>query len=76
MSETAEVIQLHKGNGGRKDLYEMGEIPPMGHLPSKMYAWAIRHCASGMARRLGEQSMQVEVVPTPDPRLPTRWSSS
>jgi crotonyl-CoA carboxylase/reductase len=26
----------------KKDLYEMGEIPPMGHVPPKMYAWAIR----------------------------------
>ena len=26
----------------RKDLYEVGEIPPLGHVPSKMYAWAIR----------------------------------
>ena len=63
MSETAEVIQLHKGNGGRKDLYEIGEIPPMGHLPSKMYAWAIRRERHGPP----EQSMQVEVVPTPQP---------
>ncbi|MEM9427304.1 MAG: crotonyl-CoA carboxylase/reductase [Pseudomonadota bacterium] len=26
----------------KKDLYDMGEIPPMGHLPEKMHAWAIR----------------------------------
>src|SRR5512147_522831 len=63
MSEAAEVIQLHKGNGGRKYLYEVGEIPPMGHLPSKMYAWAIRRERHGPP----EQSMQVEVVPTPVP---------
>ena len=25
-----------------KDLYELGEIPPLGHVPQKMYAWAIR----------------------------------
>ena len=25
-----------------KDLYEVGEIPPMGFVPKKMYAWAIR----------------------------------
>ena len=25
-----------------KDLYELGEIPPMGYVPKKMYAWAIR----------------------------------
>jgi crotonyl-CoA carboxylase/reductase len=26
----------------KKDLYEMGEIPPLGHVPKNMYAWAIR----------------------------------
>jgi len=25
-----------------KDLYEIGEIPPLGHVPSRMYAWCIR----------------------------------
>ena len=25
-----------------KDLYEVGEIPPLGHVPKQMYAWAIR----------------------------------
>jgi crotonyl-CoA carboxylase/reductase len=26
----------------KKDLYEVGEIPPLGHVPDTMYAWAIR----------------------------------
>ena len=26
----------------KKDLYEMGEMPPLGHVPRQMYAWAIR----------------------------------
>ena len=26
----------------KKDLYEMGEMPPLGHVPKQMYAWAIR----------------------------------
>ena len=26
----------------KKDLYELGEMPPMGHVPKQMYAWAIR----------------------------------
>ena len=51
MSETAEVIQLHKGNGGRKDLYEVGEIPPLGYLPPKMYAWAIRRERHGSGQQ-------------------------
>ena len=46
--------------GQLKDLYEMGEIPPLGHVPSKMYAWAIRRERHGPP----EQSFQLEVVPT------------
>ena len=26
----------------KKDLYEVGEMPPMGHVPKQMYAWTIR----------------------------------
>ena len=44
-----------------KDLYDVGEIPPMGHVPAKMHAWAIRR------ERHGEPNtaMQLEVVETP-----------
>ncbi len=45
---------------GPKDLYEIGEIPPLGHVPAKMHAWAIRKERHGPP----EQSMQLEVVPT------------
>ncbi|MEN8832694.1 MAG: crotonyl-CoA carboxylase/reductase [Pacificibacter sp.] len=45
-----------------KDLYEMGEIPPMGHVPSQMYAWAIRRERHGEP----DKSFQVEVVDTPE----------
>jgi crotonyl-CoA carboxylase/reductase len=44
-----------------KDLYEIGEIPPLGFVPPKMYAWAIRRDRHGPP----EESMQVEVVETP-----------
>ncbi|MEP3247857.1 MAG: crotonyl-CoA carboxylase/reductase [Sneathiella sp.] len=44
-----------------KDLYEVGEIPPLGHVPSKMYAWAIRRDRHGEP----EKAMQEEVVDTP-----------
>ena len=27
----------------QKDLYEIGEMPPLGHVPKQMYAW-IRPC--------------------------------
>ncbi len=43
-----------------KDLYEIGEIPPLGHVPKNMYAWAIRQDREGPP----DQAMQVEVVPT------------
>lgn len=44
-----------------KDLYEIGEIPPLGHVPRQMYAWAIRRDRHGPP----ETAMQVEVVETP-----------
>jgi crotonyl-CoA carboxylase/reductase len=47
-------------NAPRKDLYEIGEIPPLGHVPKNMYAWAIRRERHGEP----ETAMQVEVVPT------------
>ena len=45
-----------------KDLYELGEIPPLGHVPAKMYAWAIRRERHGPP----EQSHQLEVLPVWD----------
>lgn len=45
-----------------KDLYEVGEVPPLGHVPAKMYAWAIRRDRHGPP----EQAMQLEVVQTPE----------
>jgi len=44
-----------------KDLYELGEIPPLGHVPARMYAWTIRRERHGEP----ETAMQVEVVDTP-----------
>lgn len=32
----------------RKKLYEVGELPPLGEVPEKMYAWTLR------SDRLGE----------------------
>ena len=45
-----------------KDLYELGEIPPLGHVPKEMYAWAIRQDRHGPP----DEAMQVEVLPTWD----------
>jgi crotonyl-CoA carboxylase/reductase len=44
-----------------KDLYEIGEIPPLGHVPKQMYAWAIRRERHGEP----EKAMQIEVLETP-----------
>lgn len=46
--------------GTKKDLYEIGEIPPLGHVPKNMYAWAIREERHGNP----DTAMQVEVLPT------------
>lgn len=43
-----------------KGLYNVGEIPPLGHVPEKMYAWTIRRERHGPP----ETSMLIEVVPT------------
>ncbi|MDE0113011.1 MAG: crotonyl-CoA carboxylase/reductase [Albidovulum sp.] len=45
-----------------KPIYEIGEIPPVGHVPDRMYAWAIRR------ERHGEpaDAMQMEVVDVPE----------
>lgn len=45
----------------KKDLYNIGEIPPLGHVPSKMHAWVIRRERHGEP----EKSFQLEVVDTP-----------
>ena len=57
-AESSEIVP----EGDIKDLYEVGEIPPLGHVPEKMYAWAIRRERHGEP----EQAMQVEVVDTPE----------
>ncbi len=68
MNATADnVVSLKPGTAPAavrpaKDLYEVGEIPPLGHVPRNMYAWVIRK------ERHGEplHAMQQEVVPTPE----------
>ena len=67
MGGTASVVPLHGSANPApaaqtvKDLYEVGEIPPLGHVPARMYAWAIRRERHGAP----EDAMQVEVVQTP-----------
>jgi len=47
--------------GVKKDLYEMGEIPPLGHVPKQMHAWVIRRERQGEP----EDAMKMEVVDVP-----------
>ena len=60
MTELDNVVPLREDRPV-KDLYEVGEIPPLGHVPGKMYGWLIRRERHGEP----EQAMQVEVVDTP-----------
>ncbi|SHE90489.1 crotonyl-CoA carboxylase/reductase [Loktanella atrilutea] len=46
-----------------KALYDIGEMPPLGHVPDRMYAWTIRRERHGEP----EQAFQVEVVDCPKP---------
>ena len=50
--------------GRLKDLYDIGDMPPLGHVPAEMHAWLIR------AERFGEpkQAFQKDVVAVRDRR--------
>ncbi|MEM8841851.1 MAG: crotonyl-CoA carboxylase/reductase [Pseudomonadota bacterium] len=45
------------------DLYPVGTIPPLGHVPKQMHAWLIRRERHGEP----DTAMQIEVVDTPEP---------
>jgi crotonyl-CoA carboxylase/reductase len=45
-----------------KDLYEVGEIPPLGHVPEKMHAWVLRRERHGEPATALEQ----EIVDVPE----------
>ena len=45
-----------------KDLYQMGEIPPLGHVSKSMHAWVIRRERQGVP----VDAMKVEVVDVPN----------
>ncbi|MCO4846932.1 MAG: crotonyl-CoA carboxylase/reductase [Yoonia sp.] len=46
-----------------KDLYEVGEMPPIGHVPEQMYAWTIRRERHGEP----DKAFEVEVVDVTKP---------
>jgi crotonyl-CoA carboxylase/reductase len=54
------VAQKKPSAAPLKDLYDIGEVPPLGHVPATMHAWAIRKERHGPP----ETAMQLEVVPT------------
>jgi len=66
MTQSGEVEQAGRdsleGKLEIKDLYDIGEIPPIGHIPAKMHAWVIRRDRHGPP----EQSMQQEIVDVPE----------
>jgi crotonyl-CoA carboxylase/reductase len=45
----------------KKELYEVGEIPPLGHVPKQMYGWLIRKERHGDPT----DAMKIEVIDTP-----------
>ncbi|MEL6167326.1 MAG: crotonyl-CoA carboxylase/reductase [Pseudomonadota bacterium] len=46
-----------------KDLYAVGEMPPLGYVPKEMHAWVLRRERHGEP----DTALQVEVVDTPVP---------
>ena len=60
LDQTAEVATY---SAPEKDLYEVGEMPPMGYVPAQMYAWTIRRERHGEP----DQAFQVEVVDVKQP---------
>ncbi|PCJ44499.1 MAG: crotonyl-CoA carboxylase/reductase [Alphaproteobacteria bacterium] len=60
-NEPTELNSL-EGKFEIKDLYDVGEIPPIGHVPAKMHAWVIRRDRHGPP----EQSMLEEIVDVPE----------
>ncbi len=62
MAPLDETTEIAPYDAPEKDLYEIGEIPPLGHVPKKMYAWTIRRERHGEP----DQAMKVEVVDVPE----------
>jgi crotonyl-CoA carboxylase/reductase len=60
VTSPAELPGTKFADGVAKDLYEIGEIPPLGHVPEKMYAWVVRKERHGPP----EESMKIEIVST------------
>ena len=61
MTDAAAEAKVPPAGQVKKDLYELGEIPPLGHVPKRMYAWLVRRERQGAP----DTAMQVEVVDVP-----------
>ena len=61
MAPLDDMPQITPYDAPEKDLYAIGEFPPLGHVPAKMHAWTIRRERHGEP----DKSFQVEVVDTP-----------
>ena len=61
MTMTAEAAIQDPATMEGLNLYEVGRIPPLGHVPRQMYAWAIRRERHGPP----SEAMRLEVVDTP-----------
>jgi len=61
MAPLDEMTEIAPYTAIEKDLYAIGEIPPLGFVPKQMHAWAIRRERHGEP----DKAMQLEVVDTP-----------
>ena len=61
MTMTADAAIQDPATIEGRNLYEVGRIPPLGHVPRQMYAWAIRRERHGPP----SEAMRLEVVDTP-----------
>jgi crotonyl-CoA carboxylase/reductase len=61
MTTSAVIKPTHQNS---RAIYEIGEVPPLGHVPEQMYAQVIR------AERFGEpiKAFKVEKIPVPELR--------
>ena len=57
-TDTGEAL----ADAPKKDLYAMGEIPPLGHVPPRMHAWVIRRERHGQP----DTALRPEVVDVPE----------
>ncbi len=60
LDQSAHVVAY---DAPQKDLYEVGEMPPLGHVPAQMYAWTIRRERHGEP----DQAFAIETVVCPKP---------